>query len=82
MKKVPLCNVKLYKTKGVKFDDNDKEESKIEEEFDEKKTLDEVEDTFGEDIKEDDVKDLNRVRTRSMERERENWRRIVYQLFG
>ena len=65
MKKILRCNVKLYGRKEVEFVD----EEEIGEEPKEMKDS-EVKDSFGDDIKEDDVEDLERMRTRSMERRR------------
>ena len=65
MKKIPRCNVKLCGRKEVEFVD---EEEKGEEPKEMKDS--EVKDSFGDNIEEDDVEDIERMRTRSMERRR------------
>ena len=64
MKKIPRCNVKLCGRKEVEFvEEEEKEEPK---EINDS----EVKDSFGDNIEEDDVEDIERMRTRSMERRR------------
>ena len=70
MKKIPRCNVKLCGRKEVEFVDEEEKGEEPKEMKDSKVKEVEVKDSFGDNIKEDDVQDLDRMRTRSMERRR------------